>query len=470
MAFFVDGEARCAKAPAMSAAHDVSPQAPEESALGRAPLDPQALSAHYLAVRRFTKQLGRALTPEDCMVQSMPDCSPTKWHLAHTSWFFEAFVLERVIAGYSPFDPRYTYLFNSYYEAVGERHERPQRGVLSRPSLDEISRYRAHVDGHMLAALEAMRPDDPALAVTELGLHHEQQHQELVLTDIKHAFSLNALRPIYRARERGGPPAGSTRGKAAAARDFHFYPEGIAWIGHDGAGFAFDNERPRHRTLLRAFALAARPVTNAEYLEFMDNGGYTRADLWLSDGWDTVRRTGWSAPLYWERRGDAWWTMTLAGMEELAPDEPVAHVSYYEADAYARWAGARLPTELEWEAAAREAPVEGNFAESGRFHPGAAPPAEARERTSASPGVRRHPEQLFGDVWEWTQSPYVPYPGFRPLAGALGEYNGKFMCNQLVLRGGSCVTPQSHMRPSYRNFFRPEARWQLSGLRLAKDA
>lgn len=469
MAFFVDGEARCAKAPGMSAAHDVPPQAPKESALGRAPLDPRALCAHYLAVRRLTVELGRALTPEDCMVQSMPDCSPTKWHLAHTSWFFEAFFLTRSAAGYSPFDPHYTYLFNSYYEAVGERHERPQRGVLSRPTLGEISRYRAHVDGHMLAALEAMRPGDPALAVAELGLHHEQQHQELILTDIKHAFSLNALRPVYRARERGGPPA-APRAQAAAARDFHFYPEGIAWIGPGGASFAFDNERPRHRALLRAFALAARPVTNAEYLEFMDDGGYARADLWLSDGWDAVRRAGWSAPLYWERRADAWWTMTLAGMEELAPDEPVAHVSYYEADAYARWAGARLPTELEWEAAASEAPVEGNFAESGRLHPGAAPAGEARARTSASPGVRRHPEQLFGDVWEWTQSPYVPYPGFRPLAGALGEYNGKFMCNQLVLRGGSCVTPQSHMRPSYRNFFRPEARWQLSGLRLAKDA
>jgi ergothioneine biosynthesis protein EgtB len=407
------------------------------------------LAEAYRDVRAATEALCAPLSPEDCAVQSMPDASPVKWHLAHTAWFFETLVLEGV-PGYAVFDPAFRALFNSYYQSLGEPHPRPERGLLSRPSLDRVLDYRRHVDAGILRLLDRGAPAS-ALDVVELGLHHEQQHQELVLTDLKHALSRNPLRPAYRAR--APEPAGRAqplrwiRGEA-----------GLREIGHAGPGFAFDNERPRHRVFVEAFEVASRPVTNSEYLDFVRDGGYSRAELWLSDGFAARAGRGWSAPLYWEERDGARLAFTLAGMAPLRPDEPVCHVSYYEADAFARWAGARLPTEAEWECAAAEAPLAGGFVESGRLHP------------APSPAADRLPAALFGDVWEWTASAYAPYPGFRPLAGSLGEYNGKFMSNQMVLRGGSCATPERHIRRSYRNFFPPDARWQFSGIRLARDA
>jgi ergothioneine biosynthesis protein EgtB len=414
-----------------------------------------SLATRYHEVRRFTEALCAPLAVEDYILQSMPDASPTKWHLAHTSWFFETFLLSPKLPGYQPFHPRFSYLFNSYYNAVGERHARPHRGLLSRPTVEEIYHYRAHVDramGDLLAGPDAGR--EPALApLIELGLNHEQQHQELILTDIKHALSCNPLRPAYQEgrsqRRVTSPPIG-----------WKAYDEGLYAIGHDGGGFAFDNETPRHQVFLQPFQLATRLVTNGEYLAFMEDGGYAQPELWLSDGWNTVSAHGWQAPLYWEQQEGRWWVFALAGMREVDPAEPVCHVSLYEADAYARWAGARLPGEAEWEVAAAAAPIEGNFAESGPLHPVPAGP-------NAAPAAL---QQLFGDVWEWTGSAYSPYPGFRPLEGALGEYNAKFMCNQMVLRGGSCATPQSHIRPTYRNFFPPDARWQFTGIRLARDA
>jgi ergothioneine biosynthesis protein EgtB len=409
----------------------------------------------FAEIRGFTAALARPLSAEDAMVQSMPDCSPTKWHLAHTSWFFETFVLARAVPALPPFDPAFAYLFNSYYEAVGERHCRPRRGVISRPSLDEVSRYRAHVDKHVLGAIEEGRIDAvPGLSgVLELGLQHEQQHQELIVTDIKHALAASPLRPAYHARPADDPS------RAAAPVRWLAFAEGIHEIGHDGSGFAFDNETPRHKVFLRAFELASRPVTSGEYLAFMADGGYTRHELWLSDGWDRARAEAWAAPLYWERQGETWRSMTLAGMRDVALAEPVCHLSFYEADAYARWAGARLPTEAEWEVGASAASAgDRNFAEAARLHPA---PAHDRETPGAA--------QMFGDVWEWTSSAYLGYPGFRALEGALGEYNGKFMSGQMVLRGGSCATPRAHIRATYRNFFRPDARWQFSGVRLARE-
>jgi ergothioneine biosynthesis protein EgtB len=406
------------------------------------------LAETYRAIRAATEALCAPLSPEDCSLQSMPDASPAKWHLAHTAWFFETLVLEG-LPGYAPFHPAFRVLFNSYYQSVGEQHPRPERGVLSRPSLEEVRAYRRHVDRGILRLLDAGAAAS-ALDAVELGLHHEQQHQELILTDVKHGFSRNPLRPAY--RERAPEPAGR-----AQPLGWFGLEAGVREIGHAGPGFAFDNERPRHRVFVEAFALASRPVTNAEYLDFVRDAGYANPALWLSDGFATVRARGWRAPLYWEERDGQWWTHTLAGMAPLRADEPVCHVSHYEADAYARWAGARLPTEAEWECAAEDAPLEGAFVESGRLHPAPSPP----------PG--RAPSALFGDVWEWTASAYAPYPGFRPLAGSLGEYNAKFMSNQLVLRGGSCATPRSHIRRCYRNFFPPDARWQFSGIRLARD-
>jgi ergothioneine biosynthesis protein EgtB len=379
----------------------------------------------------------------------MPDASPAKWHLAHTTWFFEAFVLGRANPPVAPQHPEWAYLFNSYYEAAGPRQPRPERGLLSRPPLDAVLRWRAAVDERMRALLQGDVRDD-LLDVVALGIAHEEQHQELLVTDVKHAFSVQPLRPAYLP----SPPAPST---AEAARLAWIPREGgVRELGAAGAGFAFDNERPRHRVLLRPHALASRAVTCGEWLAFMDAGGYRRPEHWLSDGWAAVQRNGWRAPLYWLEDGPRWRQFTLGGVRAIDEAEPVAHVSYYEADAYARWAGARLPTEAEWEAAADGAPEDGTFADGGRLHPAAA----------RGDGMA----QLFGDVWEWTQSAYAPYPGFRPLPGALGEYNGKFMVNQLVLRGGSCATPRGHVRASYRNFFQPEARWQFSGLRLARDA
>jgi ergothioneine biosynthesis protein EgtB len=407
----------------------------------------EVLVLAYDRVRAQTLALAAPLSAEDCALQSMPDASPVKWHLAHTSWFFETFVLEPALPRFAPYREEFRVLFNSYYVTVGERHPRPERGVLSRPSLDEVLAYRASVDERM-QSLVARHPERAArLADTiELGLHHEQQHQELILTDLKHALSRNPLLPAYRA-----PQARAAAGGAPLT--WSALPEGLRRIGHEGSGFSFDNERPRHRVFVGAFEIAARLATNAEFREFVDDGGYRRPELWLAEGWDAARAQGWRAPLYWQEQGGGWRQFTLEGLRALEPEEPVTHVSYYEADAYARWRGARLPTEAEWETAAAPRAIEGNFLEDGALHPA---PAGARA-------------QFYGDCWEWTGSSYAPYPGFRAPAGAVGEYNGKFMVNQYVLRGGSCATPRSHIRASYRNFFPAAARWQFSGIRLARD-
>jgi ergothioneine biosynthesis protein EgtB len=417
-------------------------------------------------VRGLTERLCAPLSDEDCIVQSMPDASPVKWHLAHTTWFFETFVLGPACPGYRPFHPRFAYLFNSYYNAAGDRLPRPRRGLLTRPTLAEVYRYRRHVDGALRRLLrDGAGPE--AARRTLLGLHHEQQHQELILTDVKHAFSCNPLRPAYRARpepgDRGKSQESGVRGQESgrgASGVWLPYAAGLRWLGHKGGGFAFDNESPRHPVFVQAFQLSSCLVTCAEYRAFLEDGGHDRPELWLSDGWLASRSHGWGAPLYWERVDGRWWQLTLDGLRPLRDDEPVCHVSYYEADAYARWAGARLPTEAEWETAAGDCPLEGTFLDGERLHPAPCP-------AGAPPG---RPAQMFGDVWQWTASPYVAYPGYRPAAGALGEYNGKFMCNQFVLRGGSCATPRAHLRPSYRNFFPPEARWQFSGIRLARDS
>ncbi len=409
------------------------------------------LSRLYGDVRSATEGLCAPLVTEDQVVQSMPDASPTKWHLAHTSWFFETFVLRPRVARYRPFDERYGLLFNSYYHAAGARHPRPERGLLSRPTVADVRAYRRHVDRAMQELL-AGEPDEELAFLVELGVNHEEQHQELILTDIKHVLGLNPLEPAYREQERG--PA-----SVPAEGGWQAYEGGLVEIGHDGPGFCFDNERARHRRWLEPYLLARRPVTCGEYLEFIEDGGYRRPELWLSDGWDARVRLGWEAPLYWKRDGAGWRLFTLGGARALDPHEPVAHVCHYEADAYARWAGARLPSEEEWESAAADAEIRGNLLESEALHP--LPAGKTRAGT---------PAQLFGDVWEWTASPYTPYPGFEPFRGALGEYNGKFMSNRQVLRGGSCVTPRRHLRASYRNFFGPETRWQFSGLRLARSA
>jgi ergothioneine biosynthesis protein EgtB len=419
------------------------PRAGSTPASGRA----EALLERLVGVRRATVDLAAPLTPEDAQVQSMPDASPAKWHLAHTTWFFETFVLAAADPQRRPFHPSFGYLFNSYYEAAGPRQPRPERGLLTRPGLAEVLRYRAEVDRQTAEAVEGGLPE-PLLDVLELGIAHEEQHQELLLTDVKHAFWSNPLRTCY-----GHPPPPAER--PAEPLLWMEQPEQRAEMGTPEGGFAFDNERPRHPVLLRRHALASRPVSCGEWLAFMEDGGYARPTLWMSDGWAALRRNGWTAPLYWERQDRTWWQFTLGGMRPVDPAEPVSHVSWYEADAYARWAGARLPTEAEWERAAEAAEPDGTFAEAGRLHPAA-----------AAPGAR----QLLGDVWEWTASAYAPYPGYRPPSGALGEYNGKFMINQLVLRGGSCATPRRHVRPGYRNFFYPDARWQFSGVRLARDA
>jgi ergothioneine biosynthesis protein EgtB len=421
------------------------------SVAARSPERP-ALIERFQQVRDSSESLCAPLVTEDYVIQSMPDCSPTKWHLAHVSWFFETFLLKPFASGYTAPNPDYVYLFNSYYNAVGDKYPRPQRGLISRPTVDEVYRFRAHVDEQVADLLECAEEDEfSRLApIVTLGLHHEQQHQELIVTDLKHMLSHNPLHPVYVDRQ----PDPVIEVGPVRWLDFS---EGIQWIGHAGNDFAFDNEEPRHREFLESFRLANRPVTNAEYLEFMRDGGYSQPEHWLSMGWATVQQEGWQAPLYWEERDGTWWHFTLSGFRPIEPSEPVVHISYFEADAYARWAGARLPTEAEWEVASLSAPIEGNFVESGRFHPR---PISITTNSTA----------MFGDVWEWTQSSYSPYPGFRTAPGALGEYNGKFMCNQYVLRGGSCATPISHIRPTYRNFFPPEARWQFSGVRLASDA
>ena len=426
---------------------------PELAEADLARRNPASGTPRYLAIRAASVDLCAPLAVEDYVVQSMPDASPAKWHLAHTSWFFEEFVLARAVADYRPIQESYRYLFNSYYNTVGPMHCRAARGMLSRPTVAEVMAYRSAVDERMAALLDAGSLPDGLDAVLTLGLEHERQHQELLLTDIKHLFSLNPLLPAYQERPRQQPPP------AAPLRHVRF-PGGLSGIGHSGTGFCFDNELPRHRALIAPFWLANRPVTNGEYLEFIRADGYDDPRLWLSDGWALARREGWERPIYWSRSLEE--EFTLTGMRELDPQAPLCHVSCYEADAFARWAGARLPTEFEWELAAggvapagTAAPA-GNFVEQREWHP----------RPAAASGALL---QMFGDVWEWTQSAYAPYPGYSAPAGALGEYNGKFMINQLVLRGGSCATPREHIRASYRNFFPPAARWQFSGVRLAGD-
>jgi ergothioneine biosynthesis protein EgtB len=411
------------------------------------------LAQRYAAVREASRALAAPLSVEDCAIQSMPDASPVKWHLAHTTWFFETFILAARARDYTPFDPAYRILFNSYYNAIGEKHPRAQRGLLSRPGLDEVIAYREHVDRHMAELIAAETPDAPTRSLVELGIQHEQQHQELILTDVKHLLSCNPLKPAYRKSWPLTPVE-------ARQRTWLSIAGGLLPVGHEGGGFAFDNETPRHPVWLADFQIASHPVTHGDFLAFMDDGGYRRPELWLAAGWDAVLTRGWQAPLYWENVDGQWQTYTLHGMAPVVPNTPVCHVSFFEADAFARWAGARLPLESEWETAVATTPIEGNFLESGALHPLA-----LREAPTAGALP-----QAFGDVWEWTRSDYAPYPGFAPAPGAVGEYNGKFMANQYVLRGGSCATPVSHMRASYRNFFPADTRWQFSGLRLARDA
>jgi ergothioneine biosynthesis protein EgtB len=410
------------------------------------------LAGQYSACRTQTEDLTVSLTAEDQMIQSSADASPSKWHLAHTTWFFETFILSSHLPGYRILDPRFRDLFNSYYNAIGQQPEKALRSTFSRPSLEDVHKYRRYVDRYMSELLESVRIGDSVRRLIELGIHHEQQHQELLVTDIKHAFWSNPLHPSYQRAMNEAPAS------PAAPERFRSYAGGLVEVGADRGSFHFDNEAPRHQVYLEPFRLASRPVTCEEYLAFMEAGGYQRPELWLSDGWKAVETHHWTAPLYWERSDDCWLQFTCSGLREVEALEPVTHVSYYEADAFARWAGSRLPTEGEWEIAAAQVPVEGNLLESGRFHPAAA------HDDPRSNGI----QQLFGDVWEWTGSAYLPYPGFHPAEGALGEYNGKFMSNQMVLRGGSCVTPRSHIRASYRNFFPPETRWQFSGIRLAE--
>lgn len=411
------------------------------------------LAASFSSVRRQTMALCQPLTPEDMMVQSCADASPAKWHLAHTTWFFETFLLSEFLSGYRPFHPDFHWLFNSYYNAISDQPEKQLRGSFSRPSLDEILAYRNFVDEAMLRLMQSPMPDEAERRIV-LGLHHEQQHQELLAYDVKHAFWSNPLHPAYGEGE--SPQSKAAPSVSAPPISWIEHDGGLAEIGHSDPGFCFDNEQPRHKVYLQPFELASRLVTCGEYLDFIRDGGYERAELWLSEGWDTVKAQGWRAPLYWFEADGAWRVFTLRGPMELGKmlAAPVCHVSYFEADAFARWAGKRLPTEAEWEIAAEGLAVEGNLLESGLLHP-----------TPAKAGVGL--QQMFGDVWEWTASAYLAYPGYVALPGALGEYNGKFMSNKMVLRGGSAVTPASHIRSTYRNFFPPVSRWQFCGVRLA---
>lgn len=429
---------------------------PFSSPSGSPALTPGRREDEFRDIRRRTETLASNLDPEDCLAQSMPDTSPTKWHLAHTTWFFETFVLQVHVPGYKCFDPRFGFLFNSYYNGAGERHERPRRGLLSRPTLTEILEYRAHVDDHVRTLLEAESTSDRPTAgesdrVIEIGLHHEQQHQELILTDIKHLFAQNPLWPAYR-------PILEATTRGADSLGWVKIPEGIHSIGHAAEGFSYDNERPAHRVFLESCQIADRLISNQEYRDFVRDGGYEKPELWLDKGWSVVQSEGWATPLYWHGGPDGYSEFTLGGERELCDAEPVSHLSLFEADAFARWAGARLPTEAEWEVACGRRNVEGNFADSARYHPSPASemkPNEAR--------------QFFGDLWEWTRSSYEPYPGYRPDEGTLGEYNGKFMCDQFVLRGGSCASARSHLRATYRNFFYAPDRWQFTGIRIAKE-
>jgi len=419
-----------------------------------APAREPSLWQRYAEVRQTSMRLCSPLSIEDHGLQSMPDASPAKWHLAHTTWFFESFLLTPHLPGYKAAHPEYRNLFNSYYEAIGDRPLRALRHTLSRPSLAEVHSYRATVDEAMEKLLAPNLPPDLAELVL-LGINHEQQHQELIVTDVKYGLSTNPMRPAYREHSVHSVPQVRVA-PLDANLGWVAFDEGLYAIGAEGDGFSFDNEGPRHEVYLQPFRLAWRLVTNSEYLEFMNNGGYNKAELWLSEGWDCIRANRWTAPLYWEQRNGEWWHYTMEGMQPVVLTAPVCHVSYFEADAFARWAGARLATEFEWEAAAQECAVEGNLLESDALQP-----------LPASSSSSSRLAQMYGDVWEWTGSAYLGYPGFRPAAGAVGEYNGKFMCNQMVLRGGSCATPHSHIRATYRNFFPPHARWQFMGIRLA---
>ena len=427
----------------------------------------RTLPQRYRAVRAFSERFCEPLETEDYVVQTVENVSPTKWHLAHTTWFFETFILQEHLPGYTLLNETYPYLFNSYYIQAGERHCRDRRGYISRPTVEQVYEYRHYVDEHMQTLMASAPADtlDAIAPLIEIGIHHEQQHQELMVTDIKHVLSVNPLRPAYRS----DLPTPETA--SVPSLDWVGFEEGVYEIGFDlgdpDAGFCYDNETPRHKTYVHAFELANRLVTNGEYLAFMEDGGYERPELWLSAGWATVQENDWSEPFYWEPHDGAWYQSTLSGFRSVNPHEPVCHLSYFEADAFARWAGARLPTEAEWELAARGLPVEGNFVDAETFHPmPLSPDAEGH-----MPDLGDKPlHQMYGDVWEWTRSHYSPYPGYQPLPGAIGEYNGKFMCGQFVLRGGSCATSQSHVRPTYRNFFHPDESWQFMGLRLARDA
>jgi ergothioneine biosynthesis protein EgtB len=414
--------------------------------------EPDALRKRYVKVRTFSEQLCEPLCTEDYVVQSMPDASPAKWHLAHTTWFFDQFILQD-LCGREPFDEQFNFLFNSYYNAAGDQHSRARRGMITRPGVDEVYRYRNTVDDDLQNVIAAGGLSEEFALRLEVGLNHEQQHQELLLTDLKHLMWQNPLRPAPYAFEHEPFAADRKPPPDEMLRDT--IDGGIYEIGHEGSGFSYDNERPRHEVLLQPFELARRPVDCGEYLQFMEDGGYGDHRLWLSDGWAELKEHGWNSPLYWEKRDGRWHQYTLSGLRPVQPNEPVVHVSFYEAQAFAEWYGARLPDEREWEVAASREFIEGNFVESGKFHPQAVEPDPQ--------GFN----ELFGDVWEWTSSSYGPYPGFEPFEGALGEYNGKFMANQYVLRGGSCATSKSHIRSTYRNFFYPGSRWQFSGIRLA---
>ncbi|WP_241156813.1 ergothioneine biosynthesis protein EgtB [Bacillus sp. FJAT-42376] len=415
--------------------------------------DQKQLLQRFKEVRYLSEQLTEPLEAEDFVIQGMPDASPPKWHLAHTTWFFERFILKDHMPDYKELNPQFDYLFNSYYETIGPFHPRNQRGLLTRPTASEVFSYRHYVNEHIEKLLGDLPADKTEWVqdLLEIGLQHEQQHQELLLTDIKFNFAQNPLLPVY------SEATESSEGSSTNP-EMIYIEGGLAEIGHSGQDFCFDNESPRHKVYLESFRLSSHPVTNAEFLAFMEDGGYEKPEYWLSDGWARVKKEEWHSPMYWFKAEDGWNTFTLGGQKKVNGNEPVCHVSFYEADAYARWAGKRLPTEAEWEHALEHTACEGNFVENRNFHP--------RPSKAGKDGF----QQAYGDVWEWTASPYSPYPGSKPLEGALGEYNAKFMCNQMVLRGGSCATSSSHIRSSYRNFFQPEKRWQFSGFRLAEDA
>lgn len=409
------------------------------------------LLQRFKQIRQDSLDIVDPLEPEDFVIQVKTETSPTKWHLAHVSWFFETFVLEKAIEGYESMHPQYAYIFNSYYLQTGEPHARAKRGYLSRPTVEEVMEYREYVNREVIEFLNNASEEELAEfgPVIEIGNNHEQQHQELMITDFKYMFGQNPLYPVYREQEH-------PESKEPGQLKWVSFDEGIYQIGNNGGEFTYDNEHPQHREFLESFELADRLITNREYMEFMKEGGYERSALWLDDGWATVNEHNWDSPLYWCRRDDGWYHYTLSGLRKPDPNEPVTHISYYEADAFARWADARLPTEQEWEVAASDKPYDGNFVETENFHP--------RPLQNNAEGLK----QMYGDVWEWTKSAYDAYPGYEPLEGALGEYNGKFMCGQYVLRGGSCATSNTHIRKTYRNFFYPDARWQFNGIRLAR--